>query len=94
MKNSENLTIASLSICAAVLIGIVVGAFVATPTSVLADSSVMAGDYAMAAGEYRSDVDVIYVIDIETQRLNAYVANKRNNTIELRSSVDLTRAFR
>jgi len=96
MQSNQNTVIVLLLISAAVLAGLLVGhAFADSPTlspsfAVVRPSSI----YTMCTGAWDAEVDILYVLDVNAQKLNAYVTNTRTEAIELFDSVSLPQAFR
>jgi len=53
-----------------------------------------AGEYIMFTGELTASTDLLYVIDLQKQRMNAYHFQPMDNTILLQDKADLGQAFR
>lgn len=94
MKNNENSAIMLLLISTAILTALLISIYSNTSQPAFADAATRAGDYTMATGAWDDQVDLLYVIDIGAQKLNAYVVNINTSAIEFRDSVDLTKVFR
>ena len=82
MNNTQNTTIVLLLITAAILTAMLVSAYMETDSSAYADASVRQGKYIMATGAYNKDVDMIYIINIDTQKLCVYAPNSGKRTID------------
>ncbi|MCE5327201.1 MAG: hypothetical protein LLG01_12405 [Planctomycetaceae bacterium] len=95
MKNSQNILIAALVLSAVVLSAIVLSTFMQTSQPAQA-GTVFARYYGMAGtvGQVAVSADALYLIDIDSKRLNAYALDPGKGTIELLDSVDLAQAFR
>jgi len=91
MTHNKNLAILVLSVSAAVL----TAALVLTTVSdqALADASTRGGDYLWVAGEYSAQRDLIYIVDLAAQKMNAYAVTPQLNGLQLFDQVDLKKAF-
>jgi len=89
MKNTQNVTIVLLLVTAAILTTMLISTY-HTETA-QAQVSIKQGRYIMASGPWSSSFDLVYILDIRTRQLNAYVANLQTRQIELLDSVDLSR---
>ena len=81
MNNTQNTTIVLLLITAGILTAMLMSAYVGEPAA-YGDSSVRQGKYIMATGGYDLNIDLIYVINIETQKLCVYAPNTAKRTID------------
>lgn len=91
MKDTQNATIAVLCVSAAILASVLVLMAVTRPAP--ADSPTTGGEYILITGAYSSGTDILYVVDLRAQRLNAYAFDRTNNSIRLADQVNLQRAF-
>lgn len=82
MNNTQNTTIVLLLITAGILTAMLLSAFVGTPTAYAGDASVRQGKYIMATGSYDANLDLIYVVNIETQKLAVYAPNRGKRTLD------------
>ena len=92
MKNTQNVTIAVLTVTACILLAMVLGSFLADRATA-GVPSIKQGDYIMGTGAYSNDRDLLYLIDIAARRLNVYWPNINTNSLELVDKVDLQQAF-
>lgn len=98
MKNNQNLTIAILSVCAAVLLTLVIATHMDSGKSFGA-ASVNQETYRglrMVEGRYDPVTDLVYVIDESARRLNVYYCNRTKpgaHVMELVDSVNLDQVF-
>jgi len=91
MKNSKNTTIAVLCVTAALLGSAVLYVHYNLPETQAASSQSVAGDYLMVTGAVSGSMDMLYVTDTVTQKMNAYQVDLRNRSIALapKSTVDI-----
>jgi len=94
MKNAENITIVMLLAVAAVLIAMLIGTYWGTSQSADAEVSTRRMGFIVSTGKAGASTDAMYIIDSETQKLNAYILTNKGNAIEFVANVDLARAFR
>ena len=103
MKSNQNIVIVLLLISAAVLTAFLVADYFGTGRQARADAPAQSPSFAvvrpsniytMCTGAWDKDVDILYVLDTNSQRLNAYVTNTRTEAIELFDSISLPQAFR
>jgi hypothetical protein len=92
MNKTQNFAIGTLLVTAAVLVALLIGS-VSTNTAYGTSTSVKQGDYIMSAGELSSGLDMVYVINIATRKLNVYFTNKNTWAIDLVDTVDLERVM-
>lgn len=93
MRDPKNLTIALLCVSATLLATVLV-LLGAAGQPAYADTPVRGGDYIMITGAYSDSTDLLYVLDVATQRINTYVFNPQNNDLILRHQFNLTPVFR
>jgi hypothetical protein len=94
MTDTKNVTLAILSVSAAILLTILVTFHLTQPA--YAGTTVRGGDYIVATGAFSDRVDIIYVINTAQQKLNAYVIDYHPgtpNNIILQDSISLRQAF-
>jgi hypothetical protein len=94
MRNNQNTAIVLLLISASILTAVLIGVWAGSSEPAFAGTTTRDGDFAVATGAFSDQIDVLYMVDISAQQLNAYVVNVNTRAIELRDSVDLERAFR
>lgn len=94
MKNTENITIVMLLATAAILSGMLVGAYLDTSQSAGAEVYARHMSFIVSTGKVAPYIDAMYFIDLETKKLNTYTLSSKNNSIEFMATVDLERAFR
>jgi len=82
VNNTQNTTIVLLLITAGILTAMLMSAYVGTEPAAYGNSSVRQGKYIMATGGYDLNIDLIYVINIETQKLCVYAPNTGKRTID------------
>ena len=82
MNNTQNTTIVLLLITAGILTAMLLSPFVGTEPAAYADSSVRQGKYVMATGGYDENIDLIYIVNIETQKLCVYAPNLGKRTLD------------
>ena len=82
MNNTQNTTIVLLLITAGILTAMLLSAYVGSEPAAYGDSSVRQGKYIMATGGYDENIDLLYVINIETQKLCVYAPNTGKRTID------------
>jgi len=92
MKDPKNLTISLLCVSAAILATILV--LLHTSTPVQADSPARGGDYIMITGAVSNSLDLLYVIDLATLRVNTYAFNASKDQMLLKDQTNLAAAFR
>ena len=82
MNNTQNTTIVLLLITAGILTAMLVPAYMGTEPTAYGDSSVRQGKYILATGGYDENIDMIYIINIETQKLCVYAPNLGKRSID------------
>jgi hypothetical protein len=96
MNDRQNLTIGLLCVTAA-LLATAVFFLQSTDNAVAAGSESREGDYIMVSNTVTSNNDVVFVIDVGSQKMNAYMVDKdpRRNEIILiaGTTVDLKNVF-
>ena len=96
MKNNQNIVIVLLLISAVVLTAFLVGGALADSPTRSAGLTVVRPPtiYSMVTGSWDSSIDIVYVLDVDAERLNAYVVNTKTESLDLQDSVSLPQAFR
>ena len=94
MKNAENITIVMLVATAAILSGMLIGTYSGTSQSASAEIYARHMGFIVSTGQVAPYTDAMYVIDLETRKLNTYILTSQNNSIEFVATVDLQKAFR
>ena len=92
MKNTQNVTIAVLTVTACILLAMVLGSLF-TDRALAGSSAIKQGDYIMVTGVLQNNTDMLYVIDRTMQRMAVYLLTVNGRTMELMDSVDLKTAF-
>ena len=82
MNNTQNTTIVLLLITAGILTAMLLSAYVGSEPAAYGDSSVRQGKYIMATGGYDENIDLVYVVNIETQKLCVYAPNLSKRSID------------
>ena len=95
MKNNHNITIVVLGVTALVLLAMLIGNLMQTPTA-YADGAVRNGDFIMVNGSIGQGSDMLYVVHASSKRLVAYFPTRNgvNRTIEIVDSLDLDQLFK
>ncbi len=91
MKNSQNITIVLLVLTAAILAAMLL--VMHTPTRAYAASPDRRGNYIMLSGQWSNSMDLLYVINIASKKLNVYFYNRNTNNIDLIDNADLAKLF-
>ena len=80
MTTQQNMLIVVLAVTALVL-----GAAVAnllTTENASAEVSVKSGRYVVCTASYSTSTELVYILDMQTRKLNVYVADEHARTIE------------
>jgi len=94
VKGTQNTTIVLLLITASILTAMLVSPYIGGEPAAYGDASVRQGKYIMATGAFDKDIDLLYVVNIETQKLIVYAPNKPKRTLEVQGkAVSLGRFF-
>lgn len=102
MNSNQNTVIVLLMISAGVLTGLLVGGFVGTQGPAEADTSTRSPNvaisvppnaYSICTGGWDTNIDILYVMDINAEKLNAYVTNTKTEAIEQFDTISLPQAF-
>jgi len=102
MNSNQNTVIVLLMISAGVLTGLLIGGFVGTQEPAEADTPTRSPStlvtaapraYSICTGGWDTSIDILYVLDINAQKLNAYVTNTKTEAIEQFDSISLPAAF-
>lgn len=94
MKNAENITIVMLLATAAILGSMLVGTYCGTSQSADAEVFGRHMGFIVSTGQVAPYVDAMYIIDLKTKKLNAYILSEKKGSIEFLTTVDLNKAFR
>ncbi len=94
MKNAENITIVMLLATAAILSSMLIGTYCGTSQSADAEVFGRHMGFIVSTGKVAPYVDAMYIIDVESKKLNAYILRHENNSIEFLTTVDLGKVFR
>ncbi len=94
MQKTQNITIVMLLMTAAILSSLLVAGWLYTEQPAYASGTARGGDYIMASGQYDTDTDFIYVLDIANAKLNLYYPNINTNQLTLGCSTDVGASFR
>jgi len=81
VNNTHNTTIVLLLITAGILTAMLLSAYVGDPTA-YGDASVRQAQYILATGAYDENTDLLYVVNIATQKLVVYAPNIAKRTID------------
>ena len=72
-----------LTVTAAILTAMIIPAFINdTDSMAYGDAAVRQGKYIMSTGAYDRGIDLIYIVNIETQKLCVYAPNIGKRTID------------
>ena len=83
MKNTQNTTIVLLMITAAILTAMLLPAIMNDEDSAAyGNASVRLGKYIMATGAYDLGIDLLYIVNIKTQKLCVYAPNSKTRMID------------
>ena len=83
MNNTQNTTIVLLIITAAILTAMLFPAIMNDEDSAAyGAASVRQGKYIMATGAYDISIDLLYVLNIDTQKLCVYAPNSKTRMID------------
>ena len=93
MRDPKNLTISLLCV-SAVILATALGVLHLTARPATADTPVRAGDYILLTGSVSTSVDLVYVIDVAEQKLNAYFFSAGKNEFKLVDQGKLQVIFR
>lgn len=93
MKNTQNITIVLLLVCAGILTAMLITMHATNTPTARANTTVRKGKYIMATGTWSSSTDFVYVIDISSQQMNGYVADRQGRRVMPLDKVDLSTAF-
>ena len=93
MKNTQNITICLLTVSAVILTAMLVGIYVNTSRQADAHISVKQGQYIMCTGTWSRSYDLVYIINIATGGMNAYVYNKPTRRLQNLDKTDLNAVF-
>lgn len=94
MKDPQNVTIALLLISAAVITALLVTVHLSNTPQAAAQTTVKQGQYIMSVGTYSKSYDFVYVVDLKTGRMNAYLADRHPKRVRRVDDVDIGLAFR
>ena len=93
MKDTQNITILMLLVTATILGAMLVGAYVGTSQRAGGETSTRHMGFIVVTGRASATTEAMYILDLETKRLNTYFLNQRNNSIEFLATVDLEKVF-
>lgn len=93
MKNTQNITMCLLTVSAVILTAMLVGIYVNTSREADAGISIKQGQYIMCTGTWSKSYDLIYIVNIATGRMSAYVYNRTNRRLENLDKTDLNAVF-
>jgi len=94
MKNTQNITIVLLLVSAVLLTALLIGIHRNTARRADAQVTVRAGRYIVAVGTWSSSMDLVYVVDIATRKLNVYAASRAQRRLELLDSAEMEPVFK
>jgi hypothetical protein len=92
MKSPQNTVIIVLTVTAAILGGMFVGAWQDNKAQA-AYTSVSKGDYIMFAYQWSDQFDLLCVIDVAAHKMKTYSVNKTTKALDVAPDVDLDRVF-
>jgi len=82
VKDTQNTTIVLLLVTAAVLTAMIIPTFIDDDSVALANSTARQGKYILATGGFNQNIDLVYVVNIDTQKLVVYAPNLAKRTID------------
>ena len=91
MSYPRNIPILMLAALAGVLITLLVCTH--RTSEARAQVPILADSLTIVTGSYSSDIDLIYVLDNATRRLNVYTPNSQAGSIDLVDSLDVESGF-
>jgi len=83
VKGTQNTTIVLLLITASILTAMLISPYIGGEPAAYADASVRQGKYIMATGAFDKNIDLLYVVNIQTQKLIVYAPNKPRRTLDV-----------
>lgn len=92
MKNPQNTAIIVLTVTAAILGGMFVGAWQDNKAQA-SYTSVSKGDYVMFTYQWSNNVDLLCIIDVAARKMKTYSINKATKSFDIAPDVDLDRVF-
>ena len=92
MNDTKNVTIAALCVSATILATVLI-LMQSSGGPALAATPAAAGEYVMLTGKITRDRELLYVVDLRAQKINAYEFDRRDNVIERKDQLDLKKAF-
>ena len=93
MKDTQNIWIAVLFVTAGILTAMLVTTYVQTQQPAYADTPARGGEYIAVTGAWSSSRDLLYLVDLVANRMNAYTINTNTDAIERVDSIDLKKVF-
>jgi len=94
MKIAQNITIGFLLVSAAILTALLIGIHENTAGQADAQVTVKQGRFIVSVGRWSASIDLVYVVDIQTRRLNAYAASRTTRKLQLLDSAEMEPVFR
>lgn len=92
MNNASNVTIVLLGVTAAILAGLLVGAW-QDRTAQAGYAPDSKGDYVAIPYTWNGDMDLLIVVDVASRKLNVYNPNLTTKGLDLKQTVDIDRLF-
>ncbi len=89
MKDNRNVTIALLCISAVVLTAALAYVYNTDTSVAYADTPTRGGNYIMLSGAISSSIDMLYIIDVSTTKMNTYLLDIKGNALVLKDQIDL-----
>ena len=93
MKNTQNITISLLTVSAVIMTAMLVGIYLNTSDQADAHVSIKQGEYILCTGTWSASYDLVYIINIQTGRMTAYVYNKPTRRLQNLDKTDLNAVF-
>jgi|GEM_PF-5227099 len=92
--NAQNTTIVVLLVTAALLTGMLLTSLIGGQEEAYArGTAVKDGNYILGGGLWSGGTELLYIVDIENQKLNVYFTEDTKNTVNLIQTVNLQQAF-
>ena len=93
MKNTQNITISLLTLSAVILTAMLIGIYCNTSDQADASVTIKQGQYIMSTGTWSSSYELVYIINITTGKMTAYVYNKPTRRLQNLDQTDLNSVF-
>ena len=92
MNNTQNITLILLSVTAAVLAAMLIGAL-NSRDAYAGDTADSKGDYVAVPMMWSKNLDLLVVSDVSTRKIIVYAYNQNTKSMDIADTVDLSRVF-